>query len=569
MASFTTLSPRETKYYIVNSSTVFSLGNGLLARSFATTSDGGWGTWDIQTLSHGSALRAISPEAIVSLDNTSYYIGGLVTVTPDDMPCPAPQGVGPTGSCPVAYLNRTQRYAVNQSAFQYVNHSTSLPEAPFPWKPGSRHSRTSINWPPKGIHLQVHFLAPLSAKPKHLGVTVTVHYELYDGHPIMAKWLTVNAPSEDAVVTKHDSEQGTLPPNQEGPVHISRCGSTSIGQEWSLLSSSINYNQKTLAFGSPIFLQNGTTATENRCLTSTDGTARHSFNDRSDVRPCQANTADPHQLWNLDATSKLLQCAVSHTTCCLDVNNHQKLSGTVTSISSCSSTWHWQLTNTTRSKQGLTGQIESVEAPGFCLTYHTEGPPPAPPPGPAPLPPDAIVITGMTVETLRLNGPWGATEPRPFDPTYGHGTYFDDSGPTLKTRIMSGFLINYNSQRHGTTTMWSDDPTFDPAYAGNIGADEPVLTVSYTAPNPSQVLTSTGSSTGTRDFASRSFTSFRSLQLYADTTEKERQGLMRRKLVRLLAPQTQEAPLFMHLTNVTPAGIQQMVDQIVLLKGRP
>ena len=57
------------------------------------------------------------------------------------------------------------------------------------------------------------------------------------------------------------------------------------------------------------------------------------------------------------------------------------------------------------------------------------------------------------------------------------------------------------------------------------------------------------------------------MQIYGDSTEKERQGLMRRKMVRLLAPQTQEAPLFMHLTNTTPAGIKSAVDQIAVLKG--
>jgi hypothetical protein len=61
-------------------------------------------------------------------------------------------------------------------------------------------------------------------------------------------------------------------------------------------------------------------------------------------------------------------------------------------------------------------------------------------------------------------------------------------------------------------------------------------------PSPSQVLLPAGTSSTDRDFASPDFTSFKSMQIYGDSTEKERQGLMRRKLVRLLAPQTQEAP---------------------------
>jgi len=65
---------------IQNSSYLYSLGNTLLSRVFATTTDGGWGTWDIWTVTDGSALRALSPEAIVKLDNIAYNIG--ITLTP-------------------------------------------------------------------------------------------------------------------------------------------------------------------------------------------------------------------------------------------------------------------------------------------------------------------------------------------------------------------------------------------------------------------------------------------------------------------------------------------------------
>ena len=55
--------------------------------------------------------------------------------------------------------------------------------------------------------------------------------------------------------------------------------------------------------------------------------------------------------------------------------------------------------------------------------------------------------------------------------------------------------------------------------------------------------------------------------LFTDTTERERQGLMRRRLVRMLAPQTSESPLFMHLTDVTPSGIKKAVDQMSAVGG--
>jgi hypothetical protein len=129
------------------SPTSVRLSNTLLAREFSTSPD--WATTDLYSAAHGSALRAISPEAIVSLDDTEYNIGGLVAVESDSVtPCPVPSGVGPPGQCPVAYLNRSQLYAANDSAFHYVGHSTtSRLDTPFPWTPGARHTRTDAAWP--------------------------------------------------------------------------------------------------------------------------------------------------------------------------------------------------------------------------------------------------------------------------------------------------------------------------------------------------------------------------------------------------------------------------------------
>ena len=61
--------------------------------------------------------------------------------------------------------------------------------------------------------------------------------------------------------------------------------------------------------------------------------------------------------------------------------------------------------------------------------------------------------------------------------------------------------------------------------------------------------------------------SFRALTLFGDSVDAERGGLGVRKLTRLLAPQTSETPLFMHLTNVSPAGVKAAVDQIVVTGG--
>jgi len=62
---------------------------------------------------------------------------------------------------------------------------------PFPWKPGTRFAPKEVSWPPTGVSLHLTFKPPKSA-PKALdGVTITVHYELYQGVPVFSKWLTI------------------------------------------------------------------------------------------------------------------------------------------------------------------------------------------------------------------------------------------------------------------------------------------------------------------------------------------------------------------------------------------
>ena len=43
----------------------------------------------------------------------------------------------------------------------------------------------------KGKHLSLHFVAPKSSPASHKSLLVTVHYEMYDGIPLLSKWVTI------------------------------------------------------------------------------------------------------------------------------------------------------------------------------------------------------------------------------------------------------------------------------------------------------------------------------------------------------------------------------------------
>ena len=320
-----------------------TLTNGLLARTFAIAPF--FATWDIAT-SSGSALRAISEEATVTLDGKLYAVGGAIPLLQNGSACPLPRGVGPVNNCPTAYFNRSTPYGPRASAFTYAAHWTSAPTEPFPWKP-ARHA-PNMPWPPLGLRLNVNMTAPIDALPAHKDVVVTLHYEMYQGIPAMSKWMTVthtgSTQSSPPSSTTSTPSKVALPPDQQGSICIEKCDATSPPSNWEsrwLLDPDVV---------GPIKMSGGQS---NRCLTLVQGTAYHSFNDEMDVQAC--NASDPLQKWLFDTKSGFLltraaakdiiatmdpqqkmPCssnppAVNTTRCGVDVNNHQADLGTVLS----------------------------------------------------------------------------------------------------------------------------------------------------------------------------------------------------------------------------------------------
>ena len=58
------------------------------------------------------------------------------------------------------------------------------------------------------------------------------------------------------------------------------------------------------------------------------------------------------------------------------------------------------------------------------------------------------------------------------------------------------------------------------------------------------------------------FNSYRTLELVTDSVDPERVGLSRHRMTRLLAPWTQENPIFFHLTDSSDAGFRNAVTQM-------
>jgi hypothetical protein len=172
------------------------LSNGLLQRTFRLKPN--LACTDFTNLASGEQLiRAVSPEAKITIDGRQYNIGGLY------------------GQKERGYLrNPTLDILVaNPEDFQFKSFAVSDSLPNLPWKPLKGRSTTS-NHPAEGTLLSFNFE---SASPKLKDIMITVNYQLYDGIPLLKKWITVkNKSLKKLVINKLINELLATPEEQSG-----------------------------------------------------------------------------------------------------------------------------------------------------------------------------------------------------------------------------------------------------------------------------------------------------------------------------------------------------------------
>jgi len=148
------------------------LDNGLVRRVIRTGE--GCGTVALDDLMTGrSLLRAVRPEGSLTIDGQEHAIGGFV------------------GQPNQAFL--TAEWLAGLKADPAALQLTGVEQVPvrerMAWK-RVRHAAAGAVWPPKGVGLRLDFAGPRGedAPP---AFRVSVHYELYDGLPLVAKWFVV------------------------------------------------------------------------------------------------------------------------------------------------------------------------------------------------------------------------------------------------------------------------------------------------------------------------------------------------------------------------------------------
>lgn len=144
------------------------LSNGLIRRAWRLDMNAACVAYD-NLITGDPLLRAVRPEAQVTIDKKTISVGGL------------------TGQSNHAYLTEEfiDQLKDDPKTLRFSEFRVGKPIERLVWKP-ARHHAPESKWPPEGLTLEMDFV-PVGDP----SFSVTIHYQLYSGIPAISKWLTV------------------------------------------------------------------------------------------------------------------------------------------------------------------------------------------------------------------------------------------------------------------------------------------------------------------------------------------------------------------------------------------
>lgn len=177
-----------------NVSAELQLHNGLVSRTFYIGEN--VACVGYRNLSNGAEyLRAVKPEARVCLDSVWYEVGGL------------------KGQPEMSYLidNWYPQLEASSQAFTLQKIETGMPLERYPWK--QKYNAQPADWPAKGLRMEMTFV-PTDAMTDVKDIEIKINYEIYQGMPVIAKWMEVINKNEKKVLL-NDMECEILAVNQD------------------------------------------------------------------------------------------------------------------------------------------------------------------------------------------------------------------------------------------------------------------------------------------------------------------------------------------------------------------
>jgi hypothetical protein len=159
-----------------------TISNGLISRTFSLKPDGA--TTRFSNLMTGNELiRAVKPEAILTINGKTIRVGGL------------------TGQPVNNYLAAGWIAGLKPDSLSpliLAGYETGNIIARFDWKKRPEWMAQEMPWPPPGKRIDFTYIQKENSTDAN-GFKVVVHYEIYDGIPLICKWVTVINESEKEI----------------------------------------------------------------------------------------------------------------------------------------------------------------------------------------------------------------------------------------------------------------------------------------------------------------------------------------------------------------------------------
>ncbi len=179
------------------------LANGLISRTFlvadASLAAPAAATMSFKNLRSGAEfVRSIRPEAVLTVNGQSLHVGGLL------------------GQPVHNYFDRAWIGTLtgDPAALGFTGLETGDVAGNLPWHP--RYGAPETAWPPKGKRLTLHFQSRSGG-----GLQVAVHYEMFDGLPILGKQVVVrNAGLKEIQIGQLVAEMLAVPHDQAARIWV-------------------------------------------------------------------------------------------------------------------------------------------------------------------------------------------------------------------------------------------------------------------------------------------------------------------------------------------------------------
>ncbi|GAA0879408.1 hypothetical protein GCM10009119_23760 [Algoriphagus jejuensis] len=179
----------------------FRITNGLVSRSFYISDNLACVSYKNHS-NQAEFLRAVKPEARLLIDSTWYEVGGL------------------KGQPELSYLLESWLPEMENSPSSFVlkKIETAAPVQRYPWTP--KFNSIQTDWPAKGLRVIMTYAAG-EAIPALKDIEVQVNYEIYQGLPVMAKWVEVkNSGSEATIIQQIETEVLAVNQDQLNRIHV-------------------------------------------------------------------------------------------------------------------------------------------------------------------------------------------------------------------------------------------------------------------------------------------------------------------------------------------------------------